>query len=191
MDRNVDIDRENVDLDQVGESVTIAEELREQLDQSVRALPPVDEDGNSECPAVIAEELYARKEELQERLSARLRQLYEDIEAIDAEILRCRSNLTVVGLHEGRIHSPNIRDQYSQEEVRLAARIKRLEAAREAVEQAIKATQQAIAVAAGHYYPGKRPRKTPGPRERPPVDMEPELDELASIDQERLFGGGP
>ena len=186
MQGNVDIDKRNVNLKEAEKGLESTKQCMEDLDRSVHSLPSVDEDGNSECP--FAEELYAKKEELQEKLEARLKDLFEMMKAVDAEIARCKKNLAVVTAHQDRIHSEKVRDQYSDEELSLAARIKQLIKIREQIQEAIKAVQKALAEAKARYYPGKKPEKWPGISDDSPTppltesDADRELDDLLELE---------
>ena len=185
MSGDVDVAKKNVDLDQVEDSLEYAHDQIEKLDRSVHSLPKVDEDGNSECP--FAEEMYAQKEDIQAQLNGQLKGLYEKQEAIDAENTRCKNNLVVISAHERRIHRDSVRDQYSQAEVELCARIECLSEMQERVTKTIKDVQAALAEASEKYYPGRCPQNggasgTPNPGG---ANDDRELDDLLEIEQER------
>ena len=186
MSGHVDINKENVNLKEAEKGLENTKKCMEDLDRSVHSLPSVDENGNSECP--FADELYAKKEELQKTLEARLKDLFEMLKAVDAEIARCGKNISVVTAHQDRIHSEKVRDQYSDEELKLAARIKELKGIREQIQKAIKAVQKALAESKARYYPGKKPEKWPGtPNDSPTPppkgsDADRELDDLLELE---------
>ena len=191
---HVDINKRNVDLNEAEKGLESTKKCMEDLDRSVHSLPSVDEKGNSECP--FAEELYAKKEELQKTLEARLKDLFEMLKAVDAEIKRCRKNLAVVTAHKDRIHGEKVRDQYSDEELKLAARIKQLTEIREQIQKAIKAVQKALAESKARYYPGTKPEEWPGISDDSPTpplkgsDAEGELNDVYEYDKERQRGTG-
>ena len=56
--------------------------------ESALALPEVNEDGSSECP--FAEDLYAKKEALEEQVTHYLEKLMHYDKALDNEIKRCQ-----------------------------------------------------------------------------------------------------
>jgi len=187
MQGNVDINKENVSVENTEKTLEGTEKNIEDLDRSVHSLPAVDKEGNSECP--FAEELYAKKEKLQEKLQSQLKELYKILEAIEAEISRCRNNLTVVTSHQNKINGDKVRDHYTEEEARLAARITQLNNMREEVLKAIKACQKAIAEASAKYFPGRKPREWPGlPDDPNSIDTgnssgDGELDDLFELDK--------
>ena len=186
MSGHVDINKENVNLNEAEKALESTKKCMEDLDRSVHSLPSVDEEGNSECP--FADELYAKKEELQEKLESRLKDLFELLKAVEAEIKRCEKNLAVVTGHKDRIHGDKVRDQYSDEELKLAARIKQLTEIREQIQKAIKAVQKALAEAKARYYPGTKPEKGPGISDDSPTpplkgsDADRELDDLLELE---------
>ncbi len=186
MPGHVDIDKENVNLKEAEKALESTKKCMEDLDRSVHSLPSVDEDGNSECP--FADELYAKKEELQKTLEARLKDLFEMLKAVDAEIKRCGKNLAVVTAHHHRIHGEKVRDKYSDEEFKLAARIKQLTEIREQIQKAIKAVQKALAESKARYYPGTKPDEWPGISDDSPTpplkgsDADRELDDLLELE---------
>ncbi len=192
MSGHVDIDKENVNLKEAEKGLESTKKCMEDLDRSVHSLPSVDEDGNSECP--FAEELYAQKEELQKTLEARLKDLFEMMKAVDAEIQRCRKNLAVVTAHHDSIHGEKVRDKYSDEEFKLAERIKQLTEIREQIQKAIKAVQKALAESKARYYPGTKPDEWPGIPDDSPTpppkgsDSERELNDVYEYDKERQPG---
>ena len=194
MSGHVDINKRNVDLKEAEKCLESTKKCMEDLDRSVHSLPSVDEKGNSECP--FAEELYAKKEELQKTLEARLKDLFEMMKAVDAEIKRCGKNLAVVTAHQDRIHSETVRDQYSDEELKLAARIKQLTEIREQIQKAIKAVQEALAESKARYYPGSEPGEWPAISDDSPApplpgsDAEGELNDIYEYEKERQRAAG-
>jgi len=175
MTDNVDIEKENVNLKKAEESLKKTKKSIEDLDRSVHSLPDVDEDGNSECP--FAEELYAEKEKRQKKLQSQLKEFYKIIEAIDAEIGRCKKNLTVITAHQNKINSDKIRDQYTEEEAKLAGRITQLIKIKQEVRKAIKACKKAIAEASAKHYPGRKPREYPGLEGAEPLEGKVKTDD--------------
>jgi len=74
--------------------------------------PEVDEKGRSECPIALAEELYAKKMEKEEKVDSKLDELMLYIELIDKEIEKIYRNLSRIRSDASKLHYKQAKEKY-------------------------------------------------------------------------------
>ena len=148
---------ENITIPEIEQFLQFCAQCIEQLLLAVRQQPIVDKEGSSECP--FAEELYAKKEEAQEKVSQCLKQLDKYSCWLTKEIGRCKNNMTVISAHQDKLNNDRPRKYFSDAEARLAALYKKLIRLLEKVKEMFIKAQEAIREAAQKQYPGKIPKK--------------------------------
>jgi len=175
-------------LDDVESEISAAAGAVSSLLSAVRSLPKVDGDGGSECP--FAAELYAKKEALQQQVSACVGRLYECLQAVEGEIQRLQRNLLVVSAHEDMINSDSVRRPFTDAEAKLAALAKRYVRTRDRLKETIDEVHKALMEASRKSWPGELPQPRPASPEGPRNEAaERELDDLFERDRRRLERG--
>lgn len=185
---------------QVESDLQAAESKAEALQRAVQSLPRVDEDGHSDCP--FAEELYAKKDKLQEELQGLVERLQSHHAAIEKEIARIKNNMVVISAQQDQLHGDRPREHFSEAEAELAALYKRYVRLRDRVADAIEAVLKVLSDACSKQYPGGKPRENPwagegdpGPGQepliprRPPGGADQELEDLFEMDSRRKSRG--
>ena len=180
--------KEPPDLDDLESEIAAVAADISSLHSAVHSLPAVDDAGRSECP--FAEELYAKKEVLQQKVAAHIGRLYDYLGAVEAEIQRLRKNLTVISAHEEMISSDGVRQSFTDAEVNMAALGKRYVQMRERLKETIEDVHRALMDASAKSWPGGMPQ----PRSESPSssavqhsqDEEREIDDLFEFDRRRV-----
>ena len=169
---------------------TGAEELRR-----AAQLPNVDEEGNSECP--FAEELYAKKEEAQEKVQGLFKSLHECKAEVEVLIEGCKRDMRVISAREDQLNGDRARAQFSEAEAVLAAKYKALTRLLRRVLEAIRVVDLVLRDAVTKRYPGKIPERWPKmefsppsaergrPSELEPTGADKELEDLFELDRQR------
>ena len=133
----------------------------EDLQRACAELPHVEPDGSSECP--FAEALYAKKERLWDRLVQDLPRLNGWLRQTDAEIARCRRNLSRLLSDSSRLSLEEASTLYSEAEDAQAAEYSLWKDCRSRVAESIGRVTAALAAAGSKRFPGKEPQESPGP----------------------------
>jgi phage host-nuclease inhibitor protein Gam len=185
--------KRRINLTDVENCIRAARDRAGELLSAARSLPKVDDEGNSDCP--VAEELYAKKEKLQQEVEGLFKRLHECKADVEYLIDNCKRNLAVVSANEDMLNSDRPRAKFSEAEAALAAKYKAYVRLRDRIEEAIKIVDKALREAAGKRYPGKIPEERPGTRFSPqPTDpdrqpasersgADKELDDLFELDR--------
>ena len=187
---------QRVDIQEVETFVSAAKADAAELRQSTHSLPPVNEDGGSPCP--WAEPLYAKHDELRNKVQGHLSQGHEYLTAVDSEITKCSHDLAVLTAHEDRLHRDQPRAHFSEAEARVAALYERYQRLRAQLKELIAYLDKVIQEAAPWQFPGGLPRKWPdlgtAPVRPKPGDgdtgapAEQELDALFEMDRRAQEG---
>lgn len=184
---------ERPSLESITQHAESLKALAEELVRAVRQLPRVEPDGTSECS--FAEELYAKKEELEQQLRTRYGVLHSDLQFVESEIQRCKNNLVVVRARHDQLNGDRAREQFSQAEVELSDYYERCVQTRDRVQEAIQFVQGILDAAASKKYPGhhgtglNRETRAPtqGSSDAPALDGE--LEGLFELDRGRRSAG--
>ena len=181
---------------EVESDLQAAESTAEALQRAAESLPRVDEDGHSDCP--FAEELYAKKDKLQEELQGLIERLQSHHAAIEKEIAKIKNNMVVISTHQDQLHGDRPREYFSEAEAELAALYKRYVQLRDRVADGIEVVLKVLSDAWGRKYPGGKPREHPWAGEddpspgqeplmprRPPGGADQELEDLFEMDRRR------
>ncbi len=142
------------------------------------ALPKVDADGWSECPR--AEQYYAEKEEIVEKIRRLVLVFYGYMPAIDAEVARIERDYLATGTTRDRLHYEEPRRRLTEAERKSEERRDRvIEQGRQAAAM-IKVMENAIAEADKKKWPLGQPKKSPyghmgAQRDGLDLDATPEL----------------
>ena len=185
--------KKRINLTDTKKNTEAARDRAGELLTAVRSLPNVDDEGNSECP--FAEELYAKKEQIQQEVEGFLKRLHESKADVEYVIDNCKRNLEVVSANEDMLNSDRPRAKFSEAEAALAVKYKAYVRLRERIEETIKIVDEALRKAAGKRYPGNIPEERPGTEFSPqptdqnqqpasePSSADKELDDLFELDR--------
>lgn len=158
---------ERVNIEHVDQILTSAKGKAEELSQSTHSLPPVNEDGSSDCE--FAEEWYAKHEELRTDVQGLLAQVHEYLTAVEDEITKLSHDLAVISTHEDRLHRDAPRAHFSEAEAQVAALYNRYRQLRQQIIDTIVYIDQVLQDASTKRFPGGVPRKWPGLQARVPA----------------------
>ena len=111
MDDTVDTHQEKCNLDLARQVMKQTDTLVRELTEAVKVLPKVDENGSSDCP--LAENLYAKKQEMQEELHDHLGVLEHHQESLAEAGLRMEAGLEAIRSDGDSLHNEQAQDQYS------------------------------------------------------------------------------
>jgi hypothetical protein len=126
------------------------------LHNKMRGLPPVDNQGHSECP--FAEDLFSAKEQVAEKLGLRLKTLREYRTAVEQEVERTRRNLAVLSDGAHALHSPDVATPFRKAEFSQEAEARRAADQLHRIQEMIPAVERALQIAATKRFPGRKPR---------------------------------
>jgi len=165
------------------------------LHEAIRGLPEVDEDGRSECP--FAEKLYAQTEGRIDRLGQLSGLLHSSLAETQKEIRRCGRNRNIVVDDHRRLHGAEARARYVNADDLLARQHRAHLRDRDEILAALKAVDEALDVAYGRLFPGRKPRDGPEPWQAllageaepaPPLlaDVAPGLGRIPPVGQEQV-----
>jgi len=129
--------------------------------ESALALPEVNEDGSSECP--FAEDLYAKKEALEEQVTHDLEKLKCYVKALDNEIKRCQRNLSQIQADGGKLNLKETSEHYSQAADAQQQQLQSTIEDKDAVSVILSKAQAVLNVSRTRKYPGKKPQERPFP----------------------------
>lgn len=184
------------DLSFLDKDLSAALSEAKELQQSVRSLPKVDPKGNSECP--FAEELYAKKEELQKKVEYRFEQLHVYLELVEEIINEIKKDLGLITYQEDQLQRQPPKQHYSDAKTELAGKYQQHRNLQEEVKRVMQVVDEVLQQAVAKRYPGKIPQKWPGHSRRPaPIDrkftrrqyppqiFDDEIGELINLENQR------
>ncbi len=145
-------------LDQVASSIDHMETLLEDLSARMSVLPDVDEKGRSECP--FAEDLYAKKEEAEEKVARELGQLRRYPGLVNEEMSRCRKNLEQLRSDGGRLNRDETKEHYSFAEGSQEAHYRMADQLYQKLIDLIPRAEEALRLAGTKRFPGIKPQKS-------------------------------
>ena len=165
--------------DQCSEDQKILKGLRRRINEVEKqakeldgktALPRVEADGSSECP--FAENLYAQKEEAEEKLIQSVHLLEECLPMLDREISRCRSNWDRIRVDSQQLHGPEARNGYTASEQEQMHQYNTLVEDRKQIPHVLKKAGLVLEMAQGIKFPGGKPQRR-GPVGAAPIAAGP------------------
>lgn len=159
--------RENgvIDMDSVDSSMGFMEELLKNLSSKVQELPDLDGKDPSECE--FAEDRYAEKEEMVEKVSERLNELHRHKEILDREIERCKNNLDIIETDASSLSLDEAKENYLFAKLSQEFDYKKAVCLRQEISDLISYSKKTLEVAALKKFPGKKPEK----KFRPPPEV--------------------
>jgi len=128
----------------------------DELEQAVRILPTVEEDGSSECP--FARELYAKKEELEQQVTSDIDVLNDFLVKLDKEIERCGKNLAQIQADSAKLNLQEPQDCYVQAELEQQKEYKDAVKDREDVYAVLVKAEAILKITQRKKYPGEEPQ---------------------------------
>ena len=141
----------------------------QELEQQQSQLPIVDKDGSSECP--FAEELYAQKEEAEQKVIERLEhQRTVCLPAIETALAWRKGQLDSVLADGARLLTAGPQDGYHQAEGEAERELATLRRAKQETLELITRAEQALQRSMQKKFPGRAPRRPyrPGQPSPPP-----------------------
>ena len=150
-----------IDLNQIFSWLEKTRDLVKQLARATEVLPVVDEEGHSECEA--AEEVYAQKEEVQEKALHYVAALRQYLSALDAEISRCEQNKDRIATGHQKLHGNRARACYHDANRFVTANHFNYVQLRERVRGVLAFAEEVLREAAKRRFPGRAPRRKLGP----------------------------
>ena len=133
--------------------VAYAAGLVQQLESAMSQLPHVDSHGYSPCPGDILQQLYGRKEELEQQVASCIPTLNEILSVLEKEVARCEANLDRIRADAGRVHLTETQDKYSQAEQAQELELRQARDERDAVYMVLKKAELALQISRGRQIP--------------------------------------
>ena len=171
------------DLDQIQAAT---QQKVEQLYNAVHSLPKVDNEGHSECP--FAEDLYAKKNKLEQEVSHMVCELHMYLAWIGEELSRGTRNLAVLAEHQRRLYGEGQRERYTEAEKVQQCECNDLAERRESILRLLEHATAVLHEAAKRQFPGRVPRERQAPGldsvtvGSKPVESNKEIDALVAFD---------
>jgi hypothetical protein len=137
-------------------SVAQVAALVKELDAAMSQLPHVDSQGYSSCPPDVVQELYDKKNKLEQQVADCIPTLTEILFVLEKEVQRCEQNLDRIRNDAGRIHSDETREKYSQAEQAQELELRRARDERDAVYMVLKKAELVLSVSRGRQMPPVR-----------------------------------
>lgn len=125
--------------------------LTDRLDSSVHSLPHVDPDGSSDCP--FAQELYDRKEQLEDQLANHVEFFHRCREILAVELDQARQALDQIAVDKGTLQMTQPIDCYSAAEIQQRDHCYGLQQDLKAIETALDKAERVLAVSRTKKYP--------------------------------------
>jgi hypothetical protein len=135
--------------------------LLEELTSKVRALPKVDQEGNSECP--FAEDLYAQKDECMEKVEQESQKLQPYLVLVEEEIARCRANLGRISSDASSLNLDEAKERYDAAKRSQESQYNNALRQRKALTDLVSRTKETLALAQSRAFPGRKPPKSSRP----------------------------
>jgi DNA repair exonuclease SbcCD ATPase subunit len=151
------------------------------LERATTSLPHVEEDGSSECP--FSGELYAKKEELEEKVTSGVNRLHDCLADLAKEIQRCKANLGRIQADSAKLNLQETQDCYSEAESEQQRQYRHVVQDREAILVALGKAEAVLKISRTRKSPGGTPRRQTPPSSAPsgPGGLGKELDGLLSL----------
>ena len=130
--------------------------LVDELETATSTLPYVNESGESECP--FSENLYAKKEELEEQVSGKENLLAGYLMELDAEKLRCQKELDKIQEDYRKLNLQQTSDHYAEAILAQQEKCRSIEDDREAVSIVLVTLKAVLKMAKERKFPGRKPQ---------------------------------
>lgn len=121
-------------------------------------IPPVDEEGNSECP--IIDQLFDQKQKAEEKLTQLVRQLASGVHILDREVSRCRNNIELIRSQGEMLNCREPQPAYSQAEQVQKRQYREAVQKQKELTLLIKRAELALEMARNKKPLGKGPRRS-------------------------------
>ena len=128
-----------------------------ELETATSSLPYVREDGESECP--FAENLYAKKEELEGQVSGKVNLLGGYLMELDAERLRCQKELDKIQEDYKKLNLQETSDHYAEAVLIQKEKCRSIEEDKDAVSVVLVKAKAVLKMAKERKFPGKKPQE--------------------------------
>ena len=138
------------------ELACISKEIND-LEVAISSLPYVNEDGESECS--FAENLWAQKEELQEKVSGKLGVLSNHLMQLDAKRLSCIKELGKIQEDYEKLNIKETSDHYAEAVLRLTDDCRLFEEMKDAVTAVLVRARAVLKRSEGRKFPGRKPQQ--------------------------------
>ena len=132
--------------------------LLDTLKTKVNVLPRVDDKGNSECP--FAEDLYAERDEAEERVAEALQDASGYMELLDREIARLRGSFGRVQADANSLNSLRAKEEYQNAAQALEHHIGKNLERRKALSELIASAEKLLAFSRAKKWPVDKPQKS-------------------------------
>jgi len=133
------------------------EKNTKELEDRASCLPIVEEDGSSECP--FAEDLYAQKEEVEEKLKSALLDLNGRIPFLAQEISRCRNNLKQMSSDREKLVLEAPKNSYSSAEQEQKTQLRDVIKIQMRINDILKRAKLVLEIAEAEKFPGRKPQR--------------------------------
>jgi hypothetical protein len=149
-----------------------------ELEYAIKALPPVDQDGNSPCPD--AEARYAHKEKCLDALSGEVQWLLRLLPLLERQIQRYGYLEEVVTAGAGKLHNDQARGFFNEAGKLVDLEHRSYVEIRAAIMLVLQRAQAAMVKAMSKQYPGRAPQEaTPSATPGLPIPVPPHLSPAA------------
>jgi len=138
------------------ELASISKEVSD-LEAATSSLPYVNEDGESECP--FAENSWAKKEELEEKVSGKVNVLAGYLMGFDAERLRRQKELDRLQEDYKKLNLQETSDHYAEAVLRQKEKIRSLQERKDAVTAVLVRARAVLKASKGRKFPGRKPQQ--------------------------------
>ena len=139
----------------------------DQLISKARMCPKVDEEGRSDCPIKIAEELYLQKEEMEQKVVNGVNKLRQYMVLVDKEIEKFYGNLNRIRADANTLHFKQAKEKYADAIHACEFHIEKNEQRRKALLDLNLRAEEALNIARSKKWPFGKPKE----RYRPPAVM--------------------
>ena len=181
MDGTADTHDEKSKVDLARQVMKQTDELVQELVEAVKVLPKADDNGSSECD--FAAELYAKKQESQERLHDHLGVLDQHLEDLSEAALRMEEGLEAIRSDRGSLHNQQAQDQYSVAEGHLGDALRECHQVQVELKQKIVMAQMTLDLTSARDRADDSPWGQKIPRPEPLDAGAPsEIDDLFDMD---------
>ena len=148
---------DDLSLEYVDSSISYKKGLVEELSSKTGQCPKVDQKGRSECP--FAEDLYAEKEDVTEKVEKELQKLQRYLMLVEQEIARCSANLEQISADAGSLNIEQAKERYAAAKWSQESQYNKAVEQRNALIDLIARTEKTLAMARSKKFPGRKPQK--------------------------------
>ena len=174
--------RENsvIKMDSVDSCMRSMEELLKKLSAKVNELP--DLDGKNPSESEFAEDRYAEKEEMVDKVNEALDELHRYKEIVDREIERCKKNLDIIETDARSLNIDEAKEKYGFAKLSQEFEYKKSVCLARELSDLIFYSKKTLEVAGSKKFPGGKPEK----KFKPPPEVLENLDSKDRIGHKGL-----